>query len=121
MSDILGILSSNYVTVGGMTSYSKSKYVPVDPKKYEGTWTGKYPDNKAFKVTISQVQGYKARVKYESAGVVNYSQVLIRDDSFRIGDSKFVLMDQGQALIATIATDPATGTSMLKKATATLS
>ena len=121
MADVLNILSSNYLTVGGMTNYSSGKYVNVDPKQYEGTWSGTYGDNKKFTIGISQIDGFKAKVRYESAGTVNYSQVLIKDSAFRIGDSKFTLMSGGKALVATVVTDPYTGTSALKKAYATQS
>lgn len=121
MADILSIISSNYVTVGGMTTPSNTKYVNVDPKQYEGTWTGAYGDNTKFTVNVSQVDGFKAKVRYQSGSTVNYSQVLIKDSSFRIGDSKFSLTGTGQALVATVVTDPYTGTSTLKKAYATQS
>ena len=47
--------------------------------------------------------------------------VLIKDSSFRIGDSKFVLQGTGSALINTAVTDPYTGNVSLQKAYATLS
>ena len=56
MADLWSIISANYKTVG-LTVPSKTPYVAVDPKIYEGTWTGKYADNKTFKFTISNVTG----------------------------------------------------------------
>ena len=59
MADLWSIISANYKTVG-LTVPSKTPYVAVDPKLYEGTWTGKYPDNKTFKFTVSNVTGFRA-------------------------------------------------------------
>jgi hypothetical protein len=119
MGDLWNIISSNYVTVGGMTNYSSGKYTNVDPADYEGTWSGAYGDNTKFQITVSQVDGFKAKVKYQSGSTVNYSQVLIKDSAFRIGDNKFVLQGPDQGLVATIVTDPSTGTSSMKQAYAT--
>jgi hypothetical protein len=57
MADLWSIISANYKTVG-LTVPSKTPYVAVDPKLYEGSWTGKYADNKTFKITISNVTGF---------------------------------------------------------------
>jgi len=118
MSSIWNIISSNYVTVGSSVP-SNSKYVAVDPEKYEGTWSGKYADGSAFDMTVSNVNGFRAKVKYQNGGTVKYQEVLIRDSSFRIGDSKFVLTGNNAAQIATVKTSPATGVSTLEKAVAT--
>ena len=109
MADFMSILSSNYSTVGSNVSTSKSKYVNVDPSSYEGSWTGKYGNNTSFTVSISNVSGFRARVKYQSGSTVQYQNVLIRDSSFRIGDSKFTLASKGVALLKTVVTDPVTG------------
>jgi len=113
MSDVMSILSSNFLTVGGSTNYSTSKYVAVDPKAYEGTWSGTYSTNKKFTVHVSDVTGFRAKVKYQSGSTVNYQDVLIKDKSFRIGDSKFTLTATGKAQIKTVVTDPATGATDL--------
>lgn len=116
MADIMGILSSNYLAVGAGAHASKSRYVAVDPEAYQGTWSGKYGNGKTFSVQISDVQGFRARVKYQSGGTVNYGQVLIRDSSFRIGDSKFVLAGHGTAVVSTVVTDAATGAATVYRA-----
>lgn len=115
---IWNIISSNYVTVGGAVP-SNSKYVPVDGDKYEGSWKGQYANGQRFEVTVSNINGFRAKVKYVNGGTVKYQNVLIRDSSFRIGDSKFMLMGDDKALIATVATNPVTGVSTLEKAQAT--
>ena len=32
--------------------------VAVDPKLYQGSWTGKYANNKSFTITVSNVTGF---------------------------------------------------------------
>ncbi len=118
MADILSILSSSYATA---PTPSQGKYVPVDPTLYTGTWTGSYPSGEKFSFQISQVQGFRAKVRYQSGtGPVQFQDVLIKNGSFRVGDTKFFLAKKGQAQIGTVVTNPATGVSTLKKATATL-
>jgi len=60
-------------------------------------------------------------VKYQSASTVKYQSVLIKDQSFRIGDTKFILTKAGKAQIKNVITDPATGSTYLDTATATQS
>ncbi|MGH6642130.1 MAG: hypothetical protein ACRED3_05470 [Bradyrhizobium sp.] len=118
MADVLSILSANYKTVG-LTNPSKTPYFAVDPANYEGDWTGKYPDNKTFKISISNVTGFRAKVHYQSGGTNKYQEVLIKDNSFRVGDAKFTLMSNGKAEIKNVVTDPASGATYLDKAYAT--
>src|SRR6202171_5043205 len=118
MADIMSILSANYKTVGSITP-SKTKYVAVDPTLYQGSWTGKYANNKSFTITVSDVSGFHAKVKYQSDGTVKYQDVLIKDLSFRVGDTKFALTNKlGTAQIKNVVTDPATGSTYLDTATA---
>ncbi len=125
MADIWNIISSNYVTVGGAVP-SNSKYVAVDPDKFQGSWKGKYANGRSFEVSISSINGFRAKVKYQSGATLKYQDVLIRDSAFRIGDSKFILTGKDvngkdSAMVATIATNPVTGVSTMEKATATRS
>jgi len=118
MADLWSIISANYKTVG-LTVPSKTPYVPVEPTLYEGSWTGKYPDNKTFKITISNVMGFRAKVQYQSGGTNKFQEVLIKDNSFRIGDTKFTLQGQGSAQVRNVVTDPSTGATTLVGGTAT--
>ena len=120
MADVMSILSANYKSAG-LSVPSKTKYVAVDPKLYEGTWSGTYPDRKTFKLTVSDVSGFRAQVKYQSGSTVKYQSVLIKDQSFRVGDTKFILTKAGKAQIKNVVTDPATGSTYLDTATATQS
>jgi hypothetical protein len=115
MADLWSIISANYKTVG-LTVPSKTPYVAVDPALYQGTWSGKYANNKAFKITVSNVTGFRAKVQYQSEGTVKYQDVLIKDQSFRVGDTKFTLAGNGKAQIKNVVTDPATGQTYLDTA-----
>ena len=96
MADVMSILSANYKTVG-MAVPSKTPYVPVDPALYQGDWTGKYADNKSFKISVSNITGFRAKVQYQSGGTNKYADVLIKDNAFRIGDTKFTLTADRQS------------------------
>ena len=120
MADVTSILSASYKSAG-LSIPSKTKYVAVDPSLFQGNWTGTYPDKKTFSIAISNVSGFRAQVKYHSGGTVKYQSVLIRDKSFRIGDTKFTLTKPGTAQIKNVITDPATGSTYLDTATATQS
>jgi len=95
--------------------------VAVDPTLYEGYWRGKYANDKSFSVAVSDVSGYRAKVRHESEGVSKYQEVLIKDNSFRVGDTKFMLTAQSRAQIKNVVTDPASGQTYLDTAYATQS
>jgi hypothetical protein len=118
MADLLSIISANYKTVG-TTIPSKTPYVAVDPALYQGTWSGKYANNKTFKISVSNVTGFRAKVQYQSDGTNKYQEVLIKDGAFRIGDTKFTLASNGKAEIKNVVTDAATGQTYLDSAYAT--
>ena len=118
MADIWNILSANYVS-RGTNLPSKTPYVAVDPAAYQGNWTGKYSTNEKFSVQISNVNGFRAKARYQSGNTIKYQDVLIKDNSFRIGDTKFTLAAAGQAQIRNAVTDPATGNTSLITGNAT--
>ena len=119
MADIMSVLSKAYKTSVLNVAHGSGKYVAVDPAAYQGTWTGKYADNKAFTISISDVSGFRAKIQYQSAGTVKFQEVLIKDQSFRIGDTRFTLTKAGTAQIKNAVTDPATGSTYLDTAYAT--
>ena len=119
MADMMSILSSAYKAAGAGGVPLNTKYVAVDPKLYQGTWTGTYADKKTFKITVSDVSGFRAQVRYESGNTVKYQSVLIKDLSFRIGDTKMTLTSLGKATVKNAGTDPATGSTYLDTAAAT--
>jgi hypothetical protein len=118
MSDIMSVIASAYATAP--LTPTATKYTAVDPKQYQGTWEGTYSNNQKFKITISDVTGFRAQVKYQSGTSTQYQQVLIGNSSFRIGDSKFVLTGTGKAVVANAVTDPVTGNTSLVQGNATL-
>jgi len=120
MAHVMGIISADYKARGAATP-SRTKYVAVDPALYQGKWTGTYADKKTFTITVTNVSGFRAQVKYESGGAIKNSAVLIKDNSFRIGDTKFAWAKPGTALVKTVVTDPATGSTYLDTAAATQS
>jgi hypothetical protein len=117
MADAISILSASYKSVAS-TVPSKTRYVAVDPTLYQGKWTGKYANNKSFTITVANVSGFRAKVKYQSDSTVKFQDVLIKDLSFRVGDTKFTLTKLGTAQIKNVVTDPATGSTYLDTATA---
>jgi hypothetical protein len=121
MSDIFSLISANYKAVGAAAAAtSKTPYVAVDPKAYTGTWQGVYADKSKFSFQISQVSGFRAQVKYSDASGTKYQQVLIKDHSFKIGNSKFTLQKPGHAQVKTVVVNAATGASTLNTTQATL-
>ena len=118
MADMLATIAANYKTVG-LTVPSKTPYVAVDPKQYSGDWTGKYANNKTFKITVSDVTGFRAKVHYQSDGTSKYQEVLIKDNAFRVGDTKFTLTGSKTALIKNVVSDPTSGQTYLDQAYAT--
>jgi hypothetical protein len=128
MGDIGSILSAAYKAVGASAAVpSKTKYVAVDPTLYQGTWSGTYADKKTFKITVTNVNGFRAQVRYESGSTFKYQSVLIKDNSFRVGDTKLTLTKlatgttAATAQVKNVVTDPATGSTYLDTAVATLS
>ena len=119
MSDIYSVLQNAYATTP--LTPTATKYTPVDAKSYQGTWSGTYSNNQKFELSISDVSGFRAQVKYQSGATTQYQQVLIGNSSFRIGNTKFVLTGSGKAVVANAVTDPVTGNTSLVQGEATQS
>jgi hypothetical protein len=120
MSDIMSILQSAYASAPLNNASSNAPYTNVRASDYQGTWTGTYNNNQTFKLTVSQVNGFRAQVKYQSGTTVDYQSVLIKGGSFRVGDTKFTLSNPGtpaQPATANAPAQPATGgTASIKSA-----
>lgn len=110
MADIMNVLATGYANA---PTHSSGKYVDVDPALYEGSWEGAYSANEKFHIDVSNVSGFRARVKYQSGSTIKYQDVLIKDNAFRVGDSKFTLARAGYAQVKTVMTDAATGGTTL--------
>jgi hypothetical protein len=118
MSDIFSVIQSGYATAP--LTPANTKYTAVDPNSFQGSWSGTYSNNQKFDLTISDVNGFRAQVKYQSGSTVQYGQVLIGNaSSFRIGNTKFVLNSAGKATVSNAVTDPVTGDTSLVQGNAT--
>lgn len=116
MGDIFSVLAARY-TAKPPTAPSHTTYVPVDATLWEGTWKGTYSTGEKFSFTVSNVEGFRAKVRYQSGnGPIKFQDVLIKDNAFRVGDSKFLLSKAGHGTIKTVVTNPATGQSTLNSA-----
>jgi hypothetical protein len=115
VGDIYSILSSNYKTVGSIINVSRTPYVAVDPKVFEGTWRGTYANKEKFVISVSNVVGFRGKAKYQSGNTVKYQDILIKDEAFRVGDSKFTVTKPGVAQVKTVVTH-GDGTSELNTA-----
>jgi hypothetical protein len=107
MSDIMSILQNAYTSAPLATS-SNTPYTKVDPASYQGTWSGTYSNNQKFQLTVSQVSGFRAEVKFQDTSGVSYQSVLIKGGSFRVGNSKFTLTTPATPAKAATANAPAT-------------
>jgi hypothetical protein len=118
MSDIFSVLQSAYAN-SAVSAPSKGTYKPVDPASFQGTWSGTYANsNKKFSVQIFNVQGFRAQVKIQDANGTSAQTVLIKNNSFRVGDSKFTLANKGVAQVSTAVTNPVSGNVSLLSGTA---
>ena len=113
---VTSILAASYKSSVLNVARSNTKYVAVDPSIYQGSWTGKYANNKSFTISVSDVTGFRAKVRYQSEGTSKYQEVLIKDASFRIGDTKVTLTGKGKATVKNVLTDPASGQTYLDTA-----
>jgi hypothetical protein len=121
MTSIMSILQSSYSAASQSLLSPGDRFAPVDPTKYQGTWTGKDYANQPFTITISKVAGYRANVTYQSSAGLQYQRALITTKgTFRIGNSQFTLTGTGKAQVNTIVTDPTTGIQTNDQAVATL-
>ena len=121
MSDIMSIHPVGLCDRRRLTP-TNTKYTPVDPTSFQGSWTGTYSNNQKFELTISDVNGFRAQVKYQSGSTVQYRASADRKrSSFRIGDTKFLLTGAGKATVANAVTDPVTGNTSLVQGNATQS
>jgi hypothetical protein len=122
MADIMSVLQSSYAASAPQSLISPgSKFAKVDPTKFEGTWTGKDYKHQPFTISITKVSGFRANVTYQSSAGLQFQKVFITTkNTFRIGDSSFILTGDGKAKITTIVTDPNTGNQTADSAPATL-
>lgn len=91
MTDIMSILQSSYSGASQNLIPTGARFAKVDPTQWQGTWTGTDYNKQPFTITISNVSGYRANVKFQSAsGGLQTQRVFITTKNlFRIGNSQF--------------------------------
>jgi hypothetical protein len=116
MGDIMSILQSSYTASSQSLIPTGAKFANVDPKQWQGTWTGVDSNKKPLTVTISNVSGYRANVRFESAdGGLQTQRVFITTKNlFRIGTSQMQITGTGKMTISTVITDPTTGNQSME-------
>jgi len=99
-----------------------SKFANVNPAQWQGTWTATDSKGKPVTLTISNVSGYRANVRFQSAdGGLQVGRVLINTNNvFRIGDSQMQLTGTGKMTISSVVTDATTGNQSIETDHATL-
>lgn len=121
-TNIFSILQSAYSAPTQASLPPGSKFANVDPKQWQGTWTAKDTNGKPVTLTISNVSGYRANIRFQTAdGGLQTARVMINTNNiFRIGNSQMQLASAGKMTISTIITDPTTGNQSIETDHATL-
>ena len=119
-SNILTILQNSYSTPSQFPP--GSKFAKVDPTQWQGTWTATDSNGKPVTLAISNVSGYRANVRFQTAdGGLQTGRVLINTNNvFRIGDSQMQLTAPGKMTISSVITDATTGNEAIETDHATL-
>ena len=118
MGDIMSILQNSYSTAS-LNTTSNTPYTAVDPTLYQGSWSGTYSNNTKFDISVTEVNGFRAQVKYQSGTTVQYQSVLIKDNAVRFGDTNVTFTGRGTADVRNVITDPISGNTSLVEGTAT--
>ena len=111
-TNIMSILQSSYSAIPAQSLMPLgAKFAPVDPTKYQGTWTGTDANGKDVTLKIAQVHGYRANANLQSVTTGSEQQrvFITTKNQFRIGNSSFALTGTGAGQLDTIVTDPNTG------------
>jgi len=121
-TDIFSILQSAYTAPTQVSIPPGSKFANVDPTQWQGSWTATDSKGKPVTIKISNVSGYRATVRFQSAdGGLQVGRIYINTNNvFRIGDSQVQLTSAGKMTINTVITDPTTGNQSMETDYATL-
>ena len=121
-ANIFSALQSAYTTPTQASIPPGSKFANVDPTQWQGTWTAKDSNGKPVTLTISNVSGYRATVRFTNAeSGLQVGRVMINTNGvFRIGNSQMQLAGTGKMTISTVITDPTTGNESMETDYATL-
>lgn len=115
-SNIFSVLQSSYQPATQVSIPPGSKFAPVNPTTFQGTWTGTDSNGKPVTLTISNINGYRANARFQTAdGGLQTGRVYINTNGvFRIGDSQMQLTAAGKMTIHTVITDPTTGNQSME-------
>jgi hypothetical protein len=121
-TNIFSILQSAYTAPTQASIPPGSKFANVDPTQWQGTWTTKDSNGKPVTLTIWNVSGYRANVRFQSAdGGLQSGRVMINTNNvFRIGNSQMQLTGAGKMTISSVITDSTTGNESIETDHATL-
>jgi hypothetical protein len=121
-TNIFSILQSNYTATPQVSLPPGSKFANVDPTQWNGTWTATDSTGKPVTLTVSNVSGYRATVRFQTAsGGLQTGRVLINTNGiFRIGNSQIQLVSPGKLTISTVITNATTGNPSIETDHATL-
>jgi hypothetical protein len=121
-SNIFNALQSAYTTPTQASIPPGSKFAKVDPTKWQGTWTATDSKGKPVTLTVSNVSGYRATVRFTNAASgLQVGRVMINTNGvFRIGNSQMQLTGAGKMTISTVITDATTGNQSMETDHATL-
>jgi hypothetical protein len=121
-TNIFSILQSAYTAPTQVSIPPGSKFAPVNPTSWQGTWTATDSNGKPLTISISNVSGYRATVRFQSqSGGLQTGRVYINTNGvFRIGDSQMQLTSAGKMTVSTVITDPTTGNQSMETDYATL-
>src|ERR1700678_4374789 len=115
-TNIISILQSNYTATPQVSLPPGSKFANVDPTQWNGTWTATDSTGKPVTLTVSNVSGYRATVRFQTAsGGLQTGRVLINTNGiFRIGNSQIQLVSPGKLTISTVITNATTGNQSIE-------
>ncbi|SDS87727.1 hypothetical protein [Bradyrhizobium canariense] len=121
-TNIFSILQSAYSAPTQASIPPGSKFANVDPTQWQGTWTSTDSNGKPITIAISNVSGYRANVRFQSAdGGLQTGRIYINTNNvFRIGNSQMQLTSAGKMTVSTVITDPTTGNQSMETDHATL-
>jgi hypothetical protein len=122
ISSLFSALQSNYAATPQVSIPPGSKFANVDATQWKGTWTATDSNGKPVTLNVSNINGYRATVRFQSAaGGLQTGRVLINTNGvFRIGNSQIQLVSAGKLTISTVITDATTGNQSIETDHATL-
>ena len=122
ISSLFSALQSGYTAPSQSSLPPGSKFAKVDPTQWQGTWTATDSNGKPITLTISNVSGYRATVRFtNSESGLQVGRVMINTNGiFRIGNSQMQLTGTGKMTISTVITDATTGNQSMETDHATL-